>query len=130
MITNQSTNQAANTCLLYRWTGCQTEMFYLHRAGQFLIQDNSRSSGKEASVLNGGRSFINVFTRTYHWVMSTHYFYNINFNIILPFTSQMFRECYKRHPSQLTELHAIKMYNFVYARNETQKILKLILVLL
>jgi hypothetical protein len=103
---------------------------YLHPAGQFLIQANSRSAGKEASVLNGARSFIIVFTKTYHWVMSTHYFYNKNFNIIVPFTSQIFRVCYKRHPSHLTDLHAIKIYNFVYARNETQKILKLILVLL
>jgi hypothetical protein len=51
----------------------------------------------------------------------THTFYNINFNIILPFTFQIFRVCYKRHPSHLTELHAIKMYNLVYARNEIQK---------
>jgi hypothetical protein len=29
--------------------------------------------------------------------------------------------CYKRHPSLLTELHAIKMYNLVYARNEMQQ---------
>jgi hypothetical protein len=101
--------------------GAKQKYFYLHRAGLFLIQANSGSSGKEASVLNGARSFINVFTRTYHWVMSTYYFYNINFNIILPFTSQIFGLCYKRRPSHLTELHAIKMYNIVYARNEMQK---------
>jgi hypothetical protein len=72
MITNQSTNQAANTCLLYRWTGCQTEMFYPHPAGQFLIQANGRSACKEVSVLNGARRFINVFTRAYHWLISAH----------------------------------------------------------
>jgi hypothetical protein len=42
--------------------------------------------------------------------------------------SQIFRVCYKRHPSYLKELHAIKMYNLVYTRNEMQKSLKLILV--
>jgi hypothetical protein len=29
--------------------------------------------------------------------------------------------CYKRHPSHLTELHALKMYNLVYASNDMQK---------
>jgi hypothetical protein len=52
--------------------------------------------------------------------MQTHYFHNIKFNIILPFTSQIIHVYYKRHPSHLTELHAIKMYNLIYARNEMQ----------
>jgi hypothetical protein len=70
------------------------KFLYIHRAGQFLIQTNSRSAGKEVSVLNGARRFINVFTRTYHWVISSiHSFYNINFNIILPLTSHIFRVC-------------------------------------
>jgi hypothetical protein len=119
VFTNQSTIEAANTYYIDGQAEKQ-KCFHLHPAGQFLIQANSRSAGKEVSVLNGARRFINVFTRVCHWLVYKHYFYNINLNIILPFTSQIIRVCYKRHASHHTELHAIKMYNLVYARNEIQ----------
>jgi hypothetical protein len=70
MITNQSTIEAANT---YHIDGlaAKQKCLYLHPTGQFLIQANSRSAGKEISFLNGARRFINVFTRAYHWVFPT-----------------------------------------------------------
>jgi hypothetical protein len=116
IITNQSTTKLPTLAYYTDGQAARQKCFYLHRAWQFLIQANSCSSGKEVSVLNGARRFIN-------WLISTHthYFYNTSFNIILPFTSQIFRVCYKRHPSHLTEHHAIKMYNLVYARNEIKK---------
>jgi hypothetical protein len=71
MITNQSTNEAAKTYYIDGQAAKQ-KCFYLNPAGQFLIQGNSRSDGKEVSVLNGARRFINVFARTCHWLISKH----------------------------------------------------------
>jgi hypothetical protein len=71
MITNQSTTETANTYYV-EGQAAKLKCLYLHPAGQFLIQANIRSAGKEVSVLNGVGSFINVFTRTYHWVISKH----------------------------------------------------------
>jgi hypothetical protein len=120
MIANQSTIEAANT---YYKDGqaAKLKCFYLHPTGQFFIQANSRSAGKEVSVLNGARTFINVFTRTYNWLMPK---YTISITSILILSCHLRLRlsvlCYKRHPSHLTELHSIKMYNLVYARNKLQ----------
>jgi hypothetical protein len=72
MFTNQLTNQAATLAYFIDGQAVKQKCFCLHRAGRFLIQANRRSSGKEASVFNGARRFINVFTRNYHWLISTH----------------------------------------------------------
>jgi hypothetical protein len=71
MVTNQATIEAANTYYIDGQAAKQ-KCFYLHPAEQFLIQGNSRSAGKEVSVLNEARRFINVFIRSYHWLISKH----------------------------------------------------------
>jgi hypothetical protein len=120
MITNQSTIEAANTYYM-EGQAAKLKCLYLHPAGQFFIQANSRSVGKEVSVLNGARMFINVFARTYHWLMSKHTI-SITSTLILSYHLRLRSSvlCYKRHSSHLTELHSIKMYNLVYARNKMQ----------
>jgi hypothetical protein len=109
MITNQSSTKLPTLAYYIDGQAAKQKCFCLHRAGQFLIQAIRLSAGKEFSVFNGTRRLFNVYTRDYHWLIFIHTFYNINFNIILPFTSHILRVCYKRLPNNLTELHAIKM---------------------
>jgi hypothetical protein len=66
MIYIQSKTKLPTLVYYIHGQAAKQKYFYLHPAGQFLIQANSRSACKEVSVLNGGRMFINVFTRAYH----------------------------------------------------------------
>jgi hypothetical protein len=100
----------------------------IEQGSSCLIQGNNLSAGKEVSVLNGARRFINVVTRSYHRVISTDTISKTSILILsyhLRLTSSLCVN--KRHPSHLTELQDIKIYSLVYARNEMENILKLIL---
>jgi hypothetical protein len=55
MITNQSTIEAANTYI--DGEAAKQKYLYLHPAGQFLIQANSRSAGKSLSLMEPQGSF-------------------------------------------------------------------------
>jgi hypothetical protein len=101
----------------------QVAMFLTPFTKAVLDKNHSHSAGKEVSVLNRALRFIKMFTRVYHWVISTH---TITITSILTLSyhlRHLFCECYKRHPSHLTKFRAIKLYILVYARNEMQKVL-------
>jgi hypothetical protein len=69
-----------------------------------------------------------VVTRSYHRVISTDTTSKTSILILSYHLRLRSSVCVnKRHPSHLTELHAIKMYNLVYARNEMENKLKLVL---
>jgi hypothetical protein len=98
--------------------------FHLHRAGQFLIQANSRSAGKEFSVFNWARRLFNMFTRSYHWLIFIH---------TVSITSILILSCRLRLKSSVcvTNVFQIILQIFMLLKciiEFRQKILKLILV--